>query len=197
MLFWKPEVVQKASPVQRPYGQAAGDVVLSCEKWLPAVILGKKEQLSDLPHLASCGTWLSCKNPWSCKHFGATGMGQGLRASREPVGGRIWLGAPTVTWHSWCYRASSRCAALAELELSNYREVSIWSGLLLVWLILLNTALLMTLCFPHLAWGGDGQLPVGAHCFSELIWEGLIQFSDKCGESFHWFQWLLEWSRIA
>lgn len=119
MLFWKPEVVQKASPVQRPYGQAAGDVVLSCEKWLPAVILGKKEQLSDLPHLASCGTWLSCKNPWSCKHFGATGMGQGLRASREPVGGRIWLGAPTVTWHSWYYRASSRGVALHWLSWSS------------------------------------------------------------------------------
>lgn len=129
------------------------------------------------------------------KNGGATGLG----LAWEPSG---WW---DLAWCSLCHTSFpifwgqllQSCTAPARLELSNYRELSIWSGLLLVGLILLSTALLTPLCSPHLAWGGDGQLPVGAHCFSELIWEGLIQFSDKYGEFFHWFQWLLEWSLIV
>lgn len=109
MLFWKLEVVHKASSVQKPYRQAAGDVVLSCDKWLPAVISGKKEQLSDVLHPASQGTvrahrrantvvpmsWARSWEHWPCR-----------------VGGRVWLDVCSIKCHSQYYGANSCRATL-------------------------------------------------------------------------------------
>lgn len=180
MLLWKLEVVHKASSMQKPYRQAAGDVVLSSDKWLPAVILGKKEQLSDVENLAS--QWAErSKSLQPCKHSSATAMGQILRAFPLPCGWQDLASCQScrmpfpVLWG----QILQSCTAPAKMEHCNYREFSIQHGLLLIWLVL-PVQPSSPHCISHI----QPERVMGAFLwvlivFSELMWEGLIQFSES------------------
>lgn len=108
-------------------------------------------------------------------------MGKILRAFTMPRG---WQ---DLAWCSECRMSVpilrgqllQSCIELAAMELCNNRDLSVRSGLLLLWLILLDAAFLTLLCFPHLTCKSDEHFPVSTYCFSELIWESLIHFLEK------------------